>query len=647
MTGVGELLGGDGPLARAIDGFAPRSGQQALADAVDHALEQGETLVGEAGTGVGKTFAYLVPALMRGNKTIISTGTRHLQDQLFHTDLPLVRRALGVPAKVALLKGRSNYLCLHRLGLADGVPVTRRPAVAAQLERVRTEARHTSTGDIAEIGDVPEDSPLWPHVTSTTENCLGQECPLYRDCFVLKARKEAQEADIVVVNHHLLFADMALKEGGFGEVLPTADAFILDEAHQLPDTAANFFGQRISARQLQELTRDAVAEQLREAPDAAWVRDAADAVENAARAFRLTLGRDPQRASWSEVAQEPEVEPSLAALRDAVEALEGELGELSERGRGLESCARRARDLTRALDTWLEPEQETGHVQWFETYRTGFALALTPLDIAGRFARLMEHWPAAWVFTSATLSVGGRFEHFRGRLGLSEASELAVESPFDYARNALLYMPPSMPAPAAPGYTDAVLRAAEPVVRAAGGRTFLLFTSYRALHRAAEWLRAQGEYTILVQGEQPKHELVARFRQTDNAVLLGTSSFWEGVDVAGSALSCVIIDKLPFAAPGDPVVQARLDATREAGGNPFASYQLPQAVIALKQGAGRLIRGVDDRGVLVLCDPRLHSRSYGRVFLDSLPPMTRTRDLGDVEAFFEQSVEPAGRGGGG
>lgn len=635
MTTAGELLDADGPLARAIEGFAPRPGQQELADAVDAALTEGHALVGEAGTGVGKTFAYLVPALMRGGKVIISTGTRHLQDQLFHSDLPRIGRALGVPARAALLKGRSNYVCLHRTAMADGVAVTRRAEVAADLERVRAAARHSATGDIAEITDVAEDSPLWPYVTSTTENCLGSECPDYGDCFVLKARKQAQEADVVVVNHHLLFADMALKESGFGEVLPAADAFILDEAHQLPDTAANFFGERISARRIQELVRDATAEQLREAADAGGIREAAEALDHATRAFRLALGGDSRRASWSEVAADAGVQEALTGLRDAVEALEGELDTQAERGRGLEQCARRARDLAASLNAWLEPGSQPDLVQWFETWGRGFSLALTPLDIAGKFSRLMRAWPGAWVFTSATLSVNGRFDHFRGRLGLDTPRELAVESPFEYARNALLYLPSGLPNPSAPQYTEAVLQQAEPVLAASRGRAFLLFTSYRALRFAAEWLRERSPYPILVQGEQPKHELVERFREAGDAVLLGTASFWEGVDVAGPALSCVIIDKLPFASPGDPVMQARLEALREAGGNPFGDYQLPQAVIALKQGAGRLIRGVDDRGVLVLCDPRLQSRGYGRVFLDSLPAMTRTRELADVEAFFD------------
>ena len=636
------MLGEDGALARAIDGFAPRPGQQALADAFERALVEGGTLIGEAGTGVGKTFAYLVPALTRSGRTIISTGTRHLQDQLFHSDLPRVRRALGSTGRAALLKGRSNYLCLHRMALADGIPLTRRPEIAAQLERVRAAGRASRTGDIAEITDVPEDSPLWPYVTSTAENCLGSECPFYRDCHVLKARKEAQEAEVVVVNHHLLFADMALKEAGFGEVLPSADAFILDEAHQLPETATNFFGQRITGRQIQDLARDALAEQLSEASDAGWIREAAEAVEQAAREFRLALGVDGRRASWTEVAGDHDVCSALAGLRDAIEALEGELEPLAERGRGLEQCARRAGELSRAFNAWLEPDADEECVQWFETWRTGFALTRTPLDIAGRFTRLMHQWSGAWLFTSATLSVDGRFTHFRQRLGLEEAEEILVDSPFDYERNALLYLPRGLPEPSHPGYTDAVLEAAAPVLAASGGRAFVLFTSYRALRHAAESLRAGGDYTVLVQGEQPKHELIERFRGETGAVLLGTASFWEGVDVPGEALSCVIIDKLPFAAPGDPVVQARLDALRTAGGNPFADYQLPQAAIALKQGAGRLIRGVEDRGVLVLCDPRLHSRGYGRVFLNSLPPMHRTREAADVEHFFAPAAAASG-----
>ena len=634
MASAADMLGADGPLAGELDGFAPRAEQQALAEAVERALDGQGTLVGEAGTGVGKTFAYLVPALARGGRIIISTGTRHLQDQLFHSDLPRVRRALGVPATAALLKGRANYLCLHRIGLADGVPLTRRPEMAAQLEHVRAVARHSDSGDIAEIAEVPEDSPLWPWVTSTTDNCLGQDCPLYRDCFVLKARKRAQEADVIVVNHHLLFADMALKESGFGEVLPEAEAFILDEAHQLPETAAAFFGDRVTGRQILELGRDAIAEQLRDAPDAGHVRAAADALETASRELRLALGREPRRAGWSEVAGDGNARAALAGLRDAVEALEGELEPLAERGRGLEQCARRAAALAAALSAWVEPDEDDDRVRWFETHRVGFTLARTPLEVAGRFARLMQAWPGTWIFTSATLSVGGRFDHFRHRLGLDEADELAVDSPFDYARNALLYLPRGLPEPAAPGYTDAVIDTTERVLEASGGRAFVLFTSYRALDHAAAVLRERLSYPVLVQGEAPKRELVERFRAAGNAVLLGTASFWEGVDVAGPALSCVIIDKLPFASPGDPVMQARLDALRAAGGNPFAEYQLPQAVIALKQGAGRLIRGMEDRGVLVLCDPRLRSRGYGRVFLDSLPPMPRTDDPDDVGRFF-------------
>lgn len=639
------MLGHDGPLAAAIEGFAPRAEQQQLADAVAAALAEQTALIGEAGTGVGKTFAYLVPALQQGGRVIISTGTRHLQDQLFHSDLPRVRRALGAGGRVALLKGRSNYLCLHRMGLADGVGVTRRREVAADLERIRSAARITTTGDVAEIGDVSEDSPIWPWVTSTADNCLGTDCPLYRECFVLRARKQAQEAEVVVVNHHLLFADLALKESGFGEVLPTADAFILDEAHQLPDTASAFFGQRISSRQLQELARDVKAEQLRDAPDAAWLREAADAVEHAAREFRLALGREARRESWSAVATDGAVGAGLDGLHDAVEALEGEVAPLAERGKGLEGCQRRAGELARALAAYREPDtDDAAHVQWFETYRSGFALARTPLDVAGTFQRLMQAWPAAWIFTSATLSVGGRFDHFRARLGLEDAREIRVESPFDYARNALLYLPTQLPEPRDPAHTAAVVERALPVLAASRGRAFVLFTSYRALNSAAEQLRNRIEFPVLVQGEAPKHELIERFRAAGNAVLLGTSSFWEGVDVAGEALSCVIIDKLPFASPADPVVRARLDALEASGANAFTDYQIPQAAIALKQGAGRLIRGMEDRGVLMLCDPRIRGRGYGRIFLDSLPPMPRTSDLADVEAFFAgtQIAEEAG-----
>ena len=640
MTALTKLLGADGPLAEQVQGYAPRAEQLAMATAVSDALADTATLVVEAGTGTGKTFAYLVPALLSGRKVIISTGTRHLQDQLFHRDLPTVRNALGLGVKAALLKGRANYLCKHRLDVAMAEGRLRVRAQVSQLQEIHAWAGRTASGDIAELDFVSEDSPLWPRVTSTSDNCLGQECDQYSQCHVVTARRAAQEADLVVINHHLLLADMALKEEGFGELLPGADAFVIDEAHQLPETAAQFFGISLSSRQLEELARDTVAEHLREAGDMQGLPDAADDLDKQVKDLRLALGQSERRAAWSEVQDIKKVQAGCAALRDSLEALRAWLEEAAPRGRGLEACWRRAELLTeRVKQTTDQPPQD--HIHWFETFRRSFRIQLTPLEVASSFHQQMERLPSAWIFTSATLAVGDSFSHFAARMGLEEPRTLRLDSPFDYANNALLYHPHGLPDPNAPDYTARMMTAVRPVLEASGGRAFLLFTSHRALREAAGLLEGQLDYPLLMQGDAPRAELLERFRRLGNAILLGTSSFWEGVDVRGEALSCVIIDKLPFASPGDPVLQARLDALRNAGGNPFMEEQLPRAVITLKQGIGRLIRDVSDRGVLVLCDPRLTGKSYGRVFLKSFPPMARSRELADVDAFFQRSSAQA------
>ncbi|MGA7802909.1 MAG: ATP-dependent DNA helicase [Gammaproteobacteria bacterium] len=640
MNSIAELLGADGALARVLPGFAPRPQQQAMAEAVAEAIDDHGQLVVEAGTGTGKSFAYLVPALLCGQKVIISTGTRHLQDQLFHRDLPMVRDALGVSARVALLKGRSNYLCVHRLDLAG--PDGRRQA--ADLHRIQTWAGGTAAGDVAELAGIPEDSPLWPRVTSTPDNCLGQDCPRLGECFVMKARRGAQEADVVVINHHLLFADMALKEEGFGELLPGANAFILDEAHQLEEVASNFFGITLSSRQLLGLARDAQLEERREAGDMQDLNDAAQRLEKAVLDARLAFGTEVRRAPWTAVGESSAVGDALGNLRLALADLAAWLEVAAPRGRGLESCWRRAQNLAERVRLTTETPP-ADHVHWFETHTRAFAIHLTPLEVADVLRERISALPSAWIFTSATLAVGERFEHFAGRLGLDRPRTLQLESPFDYRRNALLYVPPGLPEPNAPGYTGAVVERSLAVLQASRGRAFMLFTSHRALREAAALLEGRLDYPLLVQGSAPRSELLARFREAGNAVLLGTSSFWEGVDVRGSALSCVIIDKLPFASPGEPVLQARIEALRQGGGNPFRDYQLPNAVLTLKQGIGRLIRDVHDRGVLMLCDPRLLGKPYGRIFLASLPTMSRTRALEDVEAFFAAEADLPGAGG--
>ena len=636
QSDIDDILGPRGLLARQVEGFAHRPQQAEMARSVMEAIEAGEHLIVEAGTGTGKTFAYLVPALLSGRKVIISTGTRNLQDQLFLRDLPRVREAMNSPARTALLKGRANYLCIHRMELAlqdaRGHP---RDTLRALL-RVRDWSHATGRGDIAELGDVPEDSPVWPLVTSTTDNCLGQDCPAWSRCHLVEARRRAQEADLVVVNHHLLCADFAVKETGFGELLPSAEVFIVDEAHQLPDVASNFFGATLSTRQVGELVTDTRAEYHREAGDMPKLVDQLDLLDKAGRDLRLAFEKRPQRGAWQEIEGDSGVQEAIDGLERRLAELGGMLEAIDGRGKGLDSCLERCRALSGLLRELREPGEPEQVVRWFEVFGHSLRLNSTPIDIANVFSEQMQLHPASWIFTSATLAVGESFSHFQRQLGLSGVRTGKWDSPFDFQHQALWYVPRGMPPPSDPGYIGAVMREAIPLIRASRGRAFLLFTSYRALNEAAGILEEQDlGYPVLVQGEMPRAELLRRFVEEGNAVLLGTSSFWEGVDVRGEALSLVVIDKLPFASPGDPVLQARLDAIRKGGGNPFMQYQVPQAAIALKQGAGRLIRDVTDRGVLVMCDPRMLRKSYGHTFLEAMPDFARTRDPEVAKAFFE------------
>ncbi len=636
-----EILGPEGPFADVLPGFTVREQQRELADAIEIALANDRILIGEAGTGVGKTFAYLVPAMLSGLRVIVSTGTRHLQDQLFAKDIPRVREILGVDILPAILKGRANYLCKHRLAQARGNSLLIQDAeTLRQLEVIHKWSLQTRSGDVAEVKEIPEGAPVWGYVTSTPDFCAAHEHHELEDCFVHHARRAAQEADIVVINHHLFFADLALKDEGYGEVLPSANAFILDEAHQIPEVASQFFSQRFSSRQLEELVRDAQSAQLSEAPDMAEIREAARQLEQASRDMRLAMGHSVRREPWSSIEHSATVQKGLEALDKAYKSLLVLLEVASVRGKSLESCLRRC-EAQIGLLSLFSMEADPEKVYWFETYRTQFSLYLTPLTVADPFQRSMSAHKAAWVFTSATLSVDGSFAHFRESLGLENQNvdECRLDSPFDYTNNALIYLPPGLPDPRDPHYTVKVLEAALPVLNAAEGRSFLLFTSYRAMNEAADWLVDRCAFPLLVQGDMPKQELMAEFVTLGNAVLLGTASFWEGVDVRGEALSCVIIDKLPFASPGDPVIQARIEALRKRGGNPFMDYQLPQAAIMLKQGVGRLIRDMQDRGVLMLCDPRLRTKSYGRIFFRSLPPMRQTVEQRDVEQFFSRGKQ--------
>lgn len=651
-----QALGEGGALAVRLEQFVPRQAQLSLTAAIADALEARDTLLAEAGTGTGKTFAYLVPVLLSGLKAILSTGTRALQDQLFHRDLPRVRAALGVGHSAALLKGRANYLCRYRLGQARAAPQFVSREQVDQFQRIVVWSGRTRHGDMAELESLPEDSPLLPMVTSTVDNCLGTECPFWDDCFVVQARQRAQAADIVVVNHHLLLADLALKQEGFGEILPGAQAFVIDEAHQLPELAANFFGEGFGLRPLQELVDDAIAESRAVPGASAQVEPLARALDFSVRQLRAAMEGLPPRGTRQRALASAAVAEGFDSLMIALQDLAGVLAPLAAAAPGLDACHARAREISGRLQRWLGQAPGPGQDQdgfatpgpesrapgpgcsdvfWYELTTRGFRCQRTPLDVSAPLRQHRQASHAAWIFTSATLTVGGGFDHIATRLGLDDPHTLLQPSPFDWPRQALCYQPPGLPDPNARGYGTALIAALLPVLHASGGRAFLLFASHRALREAAQALR-DAPWPLFVQGQAPRATLLQRFRESGNGVLLGSASFREGVDVVGEALSVVAIDKLPFAAPDDPVFEARLEAIRNAGGNPFRDEQLPQAVIALKQGVGRLIRSESDRGVLVLCDPRLSSKAYGRTFLQSLPPFARTRQVADVQAFFGQ-----------
>lgn len=611
-----------------------------MAQAILGAIEAGGSLAVEAGTGTGKTFAYLVPALLAGGKVIVSTGTKTLQNQLYDRDLPAVREALASGSVAALLKGRANYVCLYRLERARGEGRLESREDATRLRRIEHFAATTISGDRADLAEVPEDAAVWQQATSTRENCLGQDCPNYKDCFVMRARKNALAADVVVVNHHLFFADVALREEGISELLPSCNTVILDEAHQLPETARLFFGETVSTAQLVDLARDARLE-LRGAGGASpELERIASKLDKAARDLRLCFAREGLRLGWAQALRAAGFADAVQALAAALEALHAPLAEQSERSEGLGACARRCAEAQALLARITGKGGEDGgknEVRWVEVFGQSLQLHVTPLVPAELFRKQMADHPRAWIFASATLAMGEDFSHFKRELGIEDAQSRSWPSPFDFARQALLYVPKGLPPdPNDPDYTEAVVQAALPVLKASRGRAFLLFTSHRALRRAHELLKDRSDfnYPLLVQGTGSRSELLVRFRSLGNAVLLGAASFWEGVDVRGEALSVVLIDRLPFAPPDDPVLAARIEALREEGGNPFMDFQLPQAVLQLKQGAGRLIRDEEDRGVLVLCDPRLYTKSYGRTVRASLPPMKQTREIADVAAFF-------------
>jgi len=628
MLSLSEFFGDSSPLKKLLPGFQPREGQAWMAEAVADTIANSEQLIVEAGTGTGKTFAYLLPALSSGRKTIISTGTKALQDQLYHRDLPLIGKAVGRPVSTALLKGRANYLCLQRLETVADQP----GSGTADLNAVRAWRHRTTSGDKAELTDVAEDSGVWPLVTSTVDNCLGKDCPRYKECFVVKARRAAQEADLVVVNHHLLLADLALKEEGFVEFLPGAEAIILDEAHQIPELAAQFFGISLGSRELERLT-DEIRVATVALSDSALQRRI-DKVQNALRNLRLDSPRAEGRHEMSVVL--PDISASLQALRAALLDLQDGLGPLTDASVELDKLHEQLLAVQEKL-AHLASDDSWDGLRWLDVNPRSVRMHLTPLDVADTLNGLINAGHQAWIFTSATLAVGEDFSHFSERMGLGAAAGLTFPSPYALQENGLIYLPPGLPPPSDREHTQQMLDAVTPMLGLTAGGMFCLFTSHRALNAARKWSksnkRALRGRPLLIQGDAPRDDLLRRFRDFGNAVLFGTGSFWEGVDVRGPALSVVAIDKLPFASPADPLMAARLEFIRRQGGNGFTEHQLPQAALALKQGAGRLLRDQNDYGVIAICDQRISTKSYGKVFLRCLEPVPWTDSLSEVETF--------------
>ena len=638
MFDIQSIFSPDGVLSRHIAGFRMRTQQWEMAQAIADTIAKHQVLVAEAGTGTGKTLAYLVPALLAGGKVIISTGTKTLQDQLFKRDIPNVRAALKVPVTIALLKGRANYICHYHLerSLQDMYLSFINRDEIQYLQQIERYANTSKNGDKSELSEVPENAAIWQHVTSTRDSCLGSECPSYKKCFVMEARKQALSADVVVVNHHLFFADVMLRDEGLSELLPACNTVIFDEAHQLPETASLFFGESVSTSQLLDLMRDAKMEAIQAAGDFIALPDAIAAAEKAVRDLRLTIAEDYTRLSRAAKRQNRGISDVLDNLLEKLAALAKLLESQAERSEGLENCWQRTTHHLQLMQRWRDETEMKDHVRWIEVYNQALQLNATPLSIAEIFQKQMITSPRAWIFTSATLSVKKDFYHYNDEMGLTAAQTACWESPFNFAEQALLYVPTGLPEPHDKTYTDQAVQAALPVLRASRGRAFFLCTSLRAMQRVYELLLSaeQLDFPLLLQGQGSRSYMLERFRELDNAILIGSQSFWEGVDVRGEVLSLVIIDKLPFAPPDDPVLSARIEKMNSEGRNAFMEYQLPRAVINLKQGAGRLIRDEADRGVLMICDPRLTTKAYGKQIWQSLPPMKRTRELTEVEHFF-------------
>lgn len=634
MSNVAKLFSPTGELSQAIQGFSPRQAQVDMAVNVEQVIKNKEVLIVEAGTGTGKTFAYLAPALFSGKKAIISTGTKNLQEQLFHRDLPLIKKALKSNRQTALLKGRANYLCLHRLSQHSGNSTLLEKVTLGELTTVRQWASTTKSGDIGELKALPEDARVLPLVTSTAENCLGKDCPDYEDCYLVKARRAAMEADLVVVNHHLFFADMALKDTGFGELVPEADIIVFDEAHQIPDIASEYFGEALSSRQISDLARDIEVVQRTAIKDAQQLVKVAEKCRMVAADLRILFPVTPEKGNWRVMLARQEVQVQLGKLNESLNALYEVIKLHLGREKELDTLFERVFEARSKLAV-LTDDKQTGVSLWYETTPKHIVLHLTPLSIAKRFSQFIEDPKRAWVFTSATLMVDKGFAHFQRLMGLDQAKTLSLDSPFNYQQQAMLCVPQYLPEPSSWDMKSTLLEVAIKLIEASNGRCFLLFTSHAMLKVIAEKLPERIDNPILVQGATTKRAMLDQYVSNKRSVLLGTGAFWEGVDVRGDDLTCVMIDKLPFASPDDPLLQARIEDCRKSGANPFASIQIPQAVITLKQGAGRLIRDENDRGLLVICDNRLITKEYAKTFLSSLPDMRRTRDLQQALEFLK------------
>ncbi|CAM8379763.1 ATP-dependent DNA helicase [Candidatus Methylopumilus planktonicus] len=637
---IKQFFSEKGELSQSIEDYRLRQEQVDISVLIDEAITNKKKLIVEAGTGIGKTFAYLVPAFLSGGKIIISTATKNLQDQLFTKDIPMIRDALNVPVTLAMLKGRSNYLCHLRLenAMIEGAFMTKEDVTYLHL--VNQHAKHSMDGDRSELDTIPESSSIWPQVTSTKENCLGQDCSFYKECFVMNARKKALTADVTIVNHHLFFADLNMKEEGISELLPKATTVIFDEAHQIPDIASIFFGKNVSTAQISEIVQDGYQIYLKHMKDVSDFETILNDLEKANKDFRLVFPRESNRYPYQKISTFSRFDSAYENLIEKLKTLIQLLAHHKDRDTEIEKYFDSSNEIISNFDNWRD-DKDNNSIKWVEVYSQSVQLNNTPLSIADMFAKHINNELTSWIFTSATLAVKKNFDHFKSQLGLTDADSVSKESPFNYAEKALLFVPKLMPDANHENFNFAVVNQIYPFIKASKGRAFILCTTLKSMREIFTLLQDkietdQLDYPIYLQGDGSRNHLLNKFREHGHAVLIGSLSFWEGVDVKGDALSLVVIDKLPFFSPEDPVLAARIDKINKSGKNAFMEYQLPNAVITLKQGAGRLIRDEFDKGVLVICDTRIIEKAYGKRMWQSLPPFARSRDDLEVIQFLEK-----------